>query len=165
MSRPEPYGPPRPKLVLHPVSIKEAERFVARLHRRRPGEAGKRFFAVGVSIEGEDEPRGVAIVGPPTARMLEDGWTAEVVRCCTDGTVNACSMLYRAAWRAARALGYTCLLTYTEPDEGGGSLRTAGFRVVGQTKEHKSGWDRPGRPRVSAQPEQAKIRWAVGGGR
>ena len=155
------YGPPRPRLILHPVSIKEDERFVARIHRRRKGEAGKRLFAVGVAVVGEDEPCGVAIIGPPTAQALEDGWTAEVVRCCTDGAPNACSMLYGAAWRAARALGYTCLITYTEPGEGGASLRAAGYRVLGKTKAHKTGWDRPGRPRVSAQQEQIKIRWGA----
>jgi hypothetical protein len=76
--------------------------------------------------------RGVAIVGRPVARGADDGWTAEVTRCCTDGARNACSMLYAAAWRAVRALGYRKLITYTLAAEGGGSLRAAGFKVVGE---------------------------------
>ena len=45
-------------------------------------------------------------------RHLDDGWTLEVYRLCTDGSRNACSMLYAAAWRAARAMGYKRLITY-----------------------------------------------------
>ena len=146
-------------LVLHPITIKEAVRFNTRFHRHRKNRPSKMLFAVAVARRGDDEPCGVAIVGPPVSKALEDGWTAEVVRCCTDGERNACSKLYAAAWRAARALGYTCLLTYTDPSEGGASLRAAGFRILGKTRTHRTGWDRPGRPRVSAQPEQSKIRW------
>lgn len=71
--------------------------------------------APNISIGCADEDRivGVAIVGRPVARHLDDGWTLEVNRLCTDGTKNACSMLYAAAWRAARAMGYKKLVTYT----------------------------------------------------
>ena len=101
---------------------------------------------------------GVAIVGRPVARMLDNGWVLEVNRCCTDGTRNACSALYGAAWRAARALGYRRLITYTLPSEGGASLRGAGWRVVGQTT-NVNGWSCPSRPRVDTHPLQAKLCW------
>ncbi len=104
---------------------------------------------------------GVAMVGRPVARHLQDGWTAEVTRCCTTGVKNACSMLYGACWRAARALGYRKLITYTLPEEGGGSLRGAGWWVVGNTNEPR-GWNRPGRPRVDLHPLQCKLRWEIG---
>jgi hypothetical protein len=65
----------------------------------------------------------VAIVGRPVARHLDDGWTREVTRLCTDSTPNACSKLYGAAWQAAKSLGYIRLITYTLPDEGGASWR------------------------------------------
>lgn len=75
---------------------------------------------------------GVAIVGRPTARMLDDGWTVEVTRLATDGAHNACSILYAAAWRAARAMGYRRCVTFTLPEEGGASLRGAGWRCIGE---------------------------------
>ena len=91
--------------------------------------------------------------------MLDDGRTAEVVRCCTDGTGNACSMLYRAAWRAVRALGYIKLVTYTLPDEGGASLRAAGMTCVGSAGSGL--WSRSSRPRVDIHPTQPKLRWEI----
>lgn len=105
-------------LVLHPLTIQEAKVLVSRWHRHHlPPLSG--LFAIGVSRAGEEEPCGAAIVGRPVARVLQDGWTAEVTRLVTDGTLNACSMLYGACWRAARALGYRRLVTYTLPEEGG----------------------------------------------
>lgn len=59
---------------------------------------------------------------------------------------NACSALYAAAWRVARALGYRRLITYTLPDEGGASLRGAGWRLVGA--RGGGNWNTPSRPRV-----------------
>jgi len=66
------------------------------------------------------------------ARSYDDGRTLEVNRTCTDGTPNANSALYGAAWRAARALGYLRLITYTQEGESGASLRGAGWRIVGE---------------------------------
>src|SRR5215217_4147919 len=101
-----------------PVTLAEANAFVARHHRHRGKVAGA-IFSNGATAAGEIV--GVVVVGRPVARMLDDGYTAEVVRLCTTGERNACSMLYRAAWRAARAMGYRRLVTYTLPEEGGAS--------------------------------------------
>lgn len=87
------------------------------------------------------------MVGRPVARHLNDGLTLEVNRTATDGTQNANSMLYGAAWRAARALGYRKLVTYTMADEPGSSLRAAGWRVVGE-RPARTGWATPSRPRI-----------------
>src|SRR3546814_18235817 len=73
-------------------------------------------------------------------------WTREVTRRCTDGAPNACSKLYGAAWKAAKALGYTRLITYTLPEEGGASLRAAGWQLVGT--RGGGAWSRPSRPRA-----------------
>lgn len=73
---------------------------------------------------------GVAMAGRPVARHFDDGRTLEVNRTCTDGTQNANSMLYGAVWRAAKAMGYRRLITYTQADESGISLKAAGFRKV-----------------------------------
>lgn len=143
-----------PKLMVCPVSLGEANAFVAANHRHHKPVAGHKFsIAVtdGISI------RGVAIVGRPVARNLDDGWTLEVSRACTDGARNACSMLYASAWRAVRAMGYRRLVTYTLAEEGGASLRAAGWRLVGEAGG--GSWSRPDRPRYDEHPLQKKLRW------
>lgn len=139
---------------LTPITLREANAFVA-AHHRHHGPARGCIACVAVS-EGETV-RGVAIVGRPLARMLDDGFTAEVVRVATDGAPNACSMLYGAAWRACRALGYRRLVTYTLASEGGGSLRASGWRCIGEAGGGT--WSRKGRPRVDTHPTQEKLRW------
>ena len=142
------------RLRVVPTTISDAQVFVKR-HHRHHGPAHSYLFAVAVADA--YDVRGVAIIGRPVARMLQDGWTAEVVRVCTDGAKNACSMLLGASWRAARALGWRKLSTYTLPEEGGTSLRAAGWTVVGQTKG--GSWSRENRPRVDKHPMQGKLRW------
>ena len=147
----------RPHLTLVPISLKVANAYVAEHHRHnRPVAAG--VCVVGVR-EGE-RLCGVAIIGRPVARMLDDGFTAEVRRVCTDGTYNACSMLLRAAWRAVKALGYRKLITYTLPEEGGASLRAAGFKLV-KTDAGGGRWNRPGRPAADTHPLGHKHRWEL----
>ena len=107
-------------LTITPISLAEANAFVHEYHRHHDPVPGAKFC---IACSDDSGVRGVAIVGRPVARMLDDGWTLEVNRCCTDGARNACSILYGAAWRAARALGYRKLITYTLPEEGGASLR------------------------------------------
>src|SRR5690242_20917000 len=103
-------------------------------------------FCLGVDADGELV--GVATVGRPVARHYDDGYTLEVNRTATDGTRNVNSMLYGAAWRAAKALGYDRLVTYTQAEESGSSLRAAGWRVVAK-RPARPGWDMPSRPRTS----------------
>lgn len=141
-------------LLTVPVTLREANALVERLHRHHEPARGC-IFCLGVA-DG-DVVRGVAIVGRPVSRMLQDGFTAEVLRVCTDGARNACSMLYGAAWRGARAIGYRRLVTYTLPGEGGGSLRAAGWRLVGEAGGGT--WSRKDRPRVDTHPTQVKLRW------
>lgn len=143
-------------LQLQPISIAEAQRFVKLHHRHHEAPQGG-LFAVGVSLG--DAVRGVAIIGRPVARMLQDGWTAEVTRLCTLGDKNACSMLYAASWRAARALGYRRLITYTLQREGGASLRASGWRLVGAAGG--GSWNRKNRPRVDTHPLEQKQLWEV----
>lgn len=90
-------------LELVPITLKEANAFVERYHRHHKPVVGHKF-----SIAASDGEKivGVAIVGRPVSRYLDNGLTLEVNRLCTDGTRNACSFLYSAAWRAARNLGY-----------------------------------------------------------
>ena len=141
-----------------PINLDEANAFVAEHHRHHKPVPGAKFC---VAVSEEDVVRGVAIVGRPVARHLDDGWTLEVNRCCTDGTKNACSMLYATAWKAARAMGYTSLITYTLESEGGASLRGAGWRCVGQPSTANRGWNTPSRPRVDTHPLQQKLKWSA----
>ena len=120
----------------------KANAFVSTHHRHHKPVVGYRF-AIAVS---DDSVRGVAIVGRPVSRHLDDGWTLEVNRCCTDGARNACSMLYASAWKAAKALGYRRLITYTLPEEGGASLRGAGWKLVGI--RGGGNWNVKSRPRI-----------------
>jgi hypothetical protein len=131
-----------------PVTRKQANDFVRRFHRHSKPVVGDKF-----AIGAHDGLClvGVAIVGRPVAPKLDNGFAAEITRVCTDGTRNACSFLYGASRRAARALGFDPVYTYSLPEEGGASLRAAGFRI---DKENAGGpahlWhNRPGR---SAQP-------------
>jgi hypothetical protein len=92
--------------------------------------------------------------------MLDDGWTLEVNRTATDGAPNACSFLLGACWRAARALGWRRLVTYTLASEPGTSLVAAGWRRVGEVSGRS--WHRDSRPRVDLHPTQDKIKWEAG---
>lgn len=141
-------------LELQPITFREAALFVDEHHRHNKAPAGHKF-----SVAANDGERvvGVAIVGRPVARHFDDGWTLELTRCCTDGTRNAASMLYGAAWRAARAMGYRRLVTYTLPTESGASLRAAGWRVIGTARGGKDSWAT--RPRRSVEPRRQKLLW------
>lgn len=132
------------RLHLVPVRSRDARAFVAMWHRHHAPPVGQ-IFAVGAADDA-GVLRGVAIVGRPVARFFDDGRTLEVNRTATDGTANANSMLYGAAWRAAKALGYTRLITYTQAGESGTSLRAAGWRVLAE-RPARPGWSRPSRPR------------------
>jgi hypothetical protein len=163
------------KAAIVPIDFDEACAFVVAHHRNHEAPQGHKFsLALAERREiGDTRPGGagygmhvdvivgVVIVGRPVARGNQDGWTLEATRCATDGTRNACSKLYRAAWRATHALGYRRLITYNKPEEGGASLRGAGFRVVHQTKG--GNWNTPARPRVDTDQllRGQKVLWEV----
>ncbi len=142
------------RLTVCPMTLREANAFVLRHHRHHKPARGCKF-AIGCA-DADGEIHGVAIVGRPVSRRLDDGWTVEVNRVATDGAKNACSMLYGAAWRAARAMGYRRAVTYTLPQEGGTSLRAAGWRLIGEAGGGQ--WGTKNRPRVTDHPE-IKLRW------
>lgn len=143
------------RLSVVPITFAEASEFVHRHHRHHPPSVGHKFSLAVADDAGE--VRGVAVVGRPKARGYDNGWTLEVTRVATDGAKNACSMLYGAAWRATKALGYRRLVTYTLLTEPGTSLRAAGWRLLGQVKG--GSWDRADRPRVDKHPTLDKLCW------
>ncbi len=141
-------------LSLCPVTREEAKLFVRRHHRHAPPGASSVFQ---VAVHDGEEIRGVAIVGRPVARHECDGRTLEVNRLCVlEGTPNAASMLLGAARRAAWALGYSRLITFTLKNEGGSSLRAAGMRIIGERPDRN--WNSPGRPRVERNTGP-KLKW------
>ena len=144
-------------LSIVPLTITDAREVVRCVHRtHRPPVGG--LFAVGLAADGSVV--GAAIVGRPIARMLQDGWTAEVLRVAVpEEHRNGCSMLLGACWRAARALGWRRLVTYTLATEPGSSLRGAGWRQVGCVPGRS--WSCESRPRVDRHPTQEKIRWSM----
>lgn len=131
------------RLTVTPINLDEANAFVSLHHRHHKPVPGAKFC---VAVAEAGKVVGVAIVGRPVARMSDNGLTLEVNRCCTDGTRNACSMLYGAAWKAAKALGFQRLITYTLPAEGGASLRGAGWQLIGE--RGGGNWNVPSRPRI-----------------
>jgi hypothetical protein len=148
-----------PKLQIVPVDQASAKAFIEEHHRHRGSPVGSKFQIAAADKEGI--VRGVAVVGRPVARHLDDGWTLEITRVATDGTKNVCSMLYAACWRVARAMGYRKLSTYTLKSEPGTSLMAAGWTVVGEVTARS--WHCESRPRVDKYPLQEKLRWEIGG--
>lgn len=145
----------QPRLTIVPCTRAEAKAFVEQHHRHHKPSLGDVFS---LAVADEDMTiRGVAMVGRPVARMLADAWTLEVTRVATDGCPNACSALYGAAWKAARALGWKRLVTYTLNTEPGTSLKAAGWKCIGEAGG--GNWSRVTRPRVDQHPTQLKMRW------
>ncbi len=141
-------------LSLQPVTFAEAAEFVRQHHRHHVPPVGHKFS---VAVADDKQIVGVIIVGRPVARHLDNGRTLEVTRCCTDGSRNAASMLYGAAWRAAKALGYRRIVTYTLASEPGTSLRAAGWRELYKTSGRS--WSVPSRPRIDKHPLGQKTIW------
>lgn len=142
-------------IKLTPITHKNAKTYVREHHRHLKPPAGA-VFVLAVSDE-DGTVRGVALVGRPVARMLDDGLTLEVTRVATDGARNACSMLYGAARRIAFAMGYTKIVTYTLPEEGGASLRAAGWKNEGEAGG--GSWSRDKRQRDLPLRGEVKTRW------
>ena len=140
-----------------PMPLAEANAFVVQHHRHHGRVVGHKFSLAVCAPGGASIVRGVAIVSRPVARGLDDGLTLEITRVATDGAKDACSALYGACRRAAFALGYKRLVTYTLASEGGSSLRAAGYKVVGEVRGRS--WSCPSRPRVDKHHLQSKIRW------
>jgi hypothetical protein len=136
----------RDDLQIVPVSFAVACGFVELWHRHHEPPVGHKF-SLGVA-RGETLV-GVAMVGRPVARHYDDGRTLEVNRTATDGTANANSMLYAAAWKVTKGLGYRRLITYTQAGETGASLRAAGWTVLAvlASRPPRAGWTAPSRPR------------------
>lgn len=146
-------------LHVEPLSLTQANDLVARWHRHHKPVRGHRF-SIGVFSE-DGVPHGAATVGRPVSGGTEQMRVAEVTRLVTDGTRNACSMLYAACARAARAMGFRWIQTYTLQTEPGISLRASGWTHDGLS--YAIGWNNGNRPRDMAVPDEGrqKQRWKL----
>ncbi|KLU61834.1 hypothetical protein CEB3_c17520 [Peptococcaceae bacterium CEB3] len=147
-------------LKIVPIHFKNANKFITENHRHHEGVKHGYKFCVAVANDA-DVIVGVAIAGLPVNQYMNDGLTLEVRRTCTVSTKNANSMLYGACFRAAKALGYKKLITYTLQEESGISLRAAGWKAV--AKVRPCPWTTEKRQRnVPAGIEQKpKYRWEI----
>lgn len=138
-----------------PITLKQANNFVTANHRHHSKVAGCKFA---LGLTNNDTLIGVAICGRPVSRFLDDGLTLEVNRLCTDGTKNACSMLYGACIRVAKAMGYKKVITYTLESENGASLKASNFIYDGIAGGAMWTGKRSGRD--NGVPQEMKRRWA-----
>ena len=143
-------------LSLFPATLKQANEMVERLHRHHKPVVGHRF-----SIGCEDEngaAHGMAIVGRPVAREIDQNRVAEVTRLVTDGTPHVCSKLYAACAKAAEAIGYNWIQTSILENETGTSLKAAGWQFDHMIKGRN--WNCPSRGgRRTDQPMCDKQVW------
>lgn len=137
-----------------PISRKEANDYIEKLHRHHGKTVGDKYrlgAVVGNKIVG------IVQVGRPVSRYLDDGKTVEILRLCTDGTPNVCSYLYSRAVKIAYLLGYEKVITYTLLSENGASLKASGFTLDGVTRG--GSWSCKSRPRTDKAPTCQKKRW------
>ena len=144
------------ELRLGPIDFHNAATFVGVHHRHNRPPAGHKFSIGCYNSSGLLV--GVCMVGRPVSRYLDDGETLEVNRCCTDGTRNACTMLYGAAQRAAQALGYKRIITYTLESEPGTSLKASNWICDGPAGKARS-WTGQRYEQQEMELGEMKVRW------
>ena len=147
------------------ITLKEANAYVEALHRHHGPTVGHKWSLAAYK---DGQLCGVAIVGRPTGRYLDDGHTLEVTRLCTDGTRNACSKLYAACARRAKLDGYKKIITFILQSEPGTSLKAAGWTLE-SAKAGKPKWNKQRYANKPVQlclfpknepPAEYKQRWA-----
>lgn len=144
-------------LSIVPLELKTANQLILQLHRHHKPVVGHRF-SIGVQNEA-GQLVGACVVGRPVARLVDFHTTLEVTRLVTDGTPNACSILYARAARVGRELGYTKIQTYILENESGTSLRAAGWECEGAAGGGQ--WKHTdGKERRTDQPTMLKQRWS-----
>ena len=152
-------------LTIKPISLSQANAFILNHHRHHDKVQGHKFSLA--CYDGE-KLVGVACVGRPLSRYLDNGDCLEVTRLCTDGTYNACSILYARSARVAKDMGYSKIITYILDEETGTSLKASGWHLD-KDKVGGANWSVPSRPREVAEinlfgekrkyPTSLKQRW------
>ena len=140
-------------MEIKPITFREASDFINQHHRHHKATVGHKFS---IGLYDSEKLVGVAVCGRPVSRHLDDGITCEINRLCTDGTKNACSMLYGACCRVAKEMGYVKIITYILESENGASLKASNFICEGEAcGTHWTGK----RNRGQDIPKEMKTRW------
>lgn len=141
-------------IEIRPITFKEASEYINTHHRHHKATVGHKFS---IGCYKDEKLVGVAVCGRPVSRHYDDGLTCEINRLCTDGTKNACSMLYGACCRIAKEMGYKKIITYTLKSENGASLKASNFICEGEAGgTHWTGK----RDKNQDIPCEMKIRWS-----
>jgi len=165
-SRPATPSPAPVLFRIVPLTLKQAAAFIKEHHRHHKPPRGMKF-AIGV-LDAAGKLVGVATAGRSVARAysakeLSELHTLEVNRTCTDGTPHVNSMLYGACRRAAAAMGYGRLITYTEEGESGATMRAVGFRREAELEPRPSWAQSSLKLRHLRDPvgsgDRARVRW------
>ena len=140
-------------MEIRPITFREASDFINKYHRHHNATVGHKFS---IGLYDNDKLVGVAVCGRPVSRYLDNGFTCEINRLCTDGTKNACSMLYGACCRIAKEMGYKKIITYILESENGASLKASNFICEGEDGgTHWTGKRNKGQDI----PKEMKTRW------
>ena len=141
-----------------PLTLKDANKFVKEFHRHNKDCRGHRF-SIGAVYN--DELVGVAIVGRPIARKLDQKLIAEVLRNCVkpDAPKGTCSFLYSKAIQVWQVLGGKKVITYTLETEKGSSLKAVNFKDVSKTPVFKYGWTNRKNRILPETQKVRKVRW------
>lgn len=139
-------------LTIRPISIREANEYVELHHRHHGRRVGCRFA---IACYEDDVLHGVAICANPVARNSDDGLTLEVARLCTDGTRNACSILYGACARIAKEMGFKKIQTFILESEPGTTLKASGWKSEGI--HGATSWSGTGSKRTKQREEKGQL--------
>ena len=141
-----------------PLTLKDANKFVKEFHRHNKDCRGHRF-SIGAIYK--DELVGVAIIGRPIARKLDQKLIAEVLRNCVKPAApkGTCSFLYSKAIQVWQVLGGKKVITYTLETEKGSSLKAVSFKNVSKTPVFKYGWTNRKNRILPETQKVRKVRW------
>ena len=149
-------------MITVPLTLADANAFVTLHHRHNKKVQGHKFSIGAVE---ENNLVGIAIIGRPVSRHLDDGLTMEITRLTVldNAPKNTCSFLYRCAWRIWSAMGGQRIITYTTESETGASLKGAGFKFVAKSPAWKEGTGWTTRSNRVWQPvhSEGKVRWEI----
>lgn len=153
-------------LAVVQISLDESKEYVGDFHAHSDPQQGHKWS---LAAAADGRIVGVAVVGRPTAPVLQNGdpWALEVLRVCVErdatgkGYPNACSFLYGASWRSIKAMGYLRAVTYTKDGENGVSLKAAGWVRMDYRRPRKTGGGGARAGRKSGGPVPGGDRWEI----
>ena len=123
------------KMKCIPISMAEANDFIVKLHRHSKKVRGCKFCLGALK---DDKLVGILVLGRPVARKLDNRYTAEILRTCSDGTKNVNSFLYaKKLGTYGELMGGNKIITYTLQKESGVSLNACGFEKEAVTQPFK----------------------------